>query len=54
VRSFLKENKDIFGRIDSELRKKLGIKVSDEVEIPEAPENGAAQAAAAVKSKRGS
>jgi len=53
VRSFLKENKDVFGRIDTELRKKLGIKVSDDVEIPEAPENGAAQAAAAVKSKRG-
>src|SRR5476649_583160 len=54
VRSFLKENKEVFGKIDSELRKKLGIKVSDDVEIPEAPENGAAQAAAAVKSKRGS
>jgi recombination protein RecA len=54
VRSFLKENKDVFARIDTELRKKLGIKVSDDVEIPEAPENGAAQAAAAVKAKRGS
>jgi recombination protein RecA len=54
VRTFLKENKDIFARIDTELRKKLGIKASEEVEIPEAPENGAAQAAAAVKSKRGS
>jgi recombination protein RecA len=54
VRSFLKENKDVFAKIDAELRKKLGIKVSDEVEIPEAPENGAAQAAAAVKTKRGS
>jgi len=54
VRGFLKENKEIFGRIDTELRKKLGIKVSDDVEIPEAPENGAAQAAAAVKTKRGS
>jgi recombination protein RecA len=52
VRAFLKENKDVFGKIDTELRKKLGIKVSDDVEIPEAPENGAAQAAAAVKSKR--
>jgi recombination protein RecA len=54
VRGFLKENKDVFARIDTELRKKLGIKVSDDVEIPEAPENGAAQAAAAVKTKRGS
>src|SRR6202021_1380215 len=53
VRSFLKENKDVFARIDSDLRKNLGLKASDDVEIPEAPENGAAQAAAAVKSKRG-
>ena len=54
VRSFLKENKEVFGRIDTELRKKLGIKISDDVEIPEAPEDGPAQAAAAVKTKRGS
>ena len=53
VRGFLKENKDIFARVDSELRKKLGIKPSDGVEIPEAPANGAAQAEAAVKTRRG-
>jgi len=53
VRNFLKENKDIFGRIDAELRKKLGIKASSDVEIPDVPVNGTAKAAEAVKSRRG-
>ena len=52
VRGFLKENKEIFGRIDSELRKKLGIKAANDVEIPEVPVNGTAKAAEAVKSPR--
>src|ERR1700734_3713976 len=30
VRAFLKDNKDVFGRVDAELRKKLGIKAADE------------------------
>ena len=54
VRTFLKENKDIFGRIDGELRKKLGIKALDEAEVPAAPANGAEKAADVVKSRRGS
>ena len=37
----------------SELRKKLGIKASSDVEIPEVPVNGTAKAAEAVKSRRG-
>ncbi len=53
VRNFLKENKEIFGRMDSELRKKLGIKAVSEVEIPEVPVNGTAKAAEVVKSRRG-
>ncbi len=53
VRGFLKENKDVFGRIDSELRKKLGIKASDGVDIPAVPEDGTEKAAEAVKPKRG-
>jgi recombination protein RecA len=53
VRNFLKENKEIFGRMDSELRKKLGIKAANDVEIPEVPVNGTAKAAEAVKSRRG-
>src|ERR1700682_1465442 len=32
VRNFLKENKDIFARVDTELRKKLGISGASEVE----------------------
>jgi recombination protein RecA len=55
VRNFLKENKDVFGRIDAELRKKLGIKTANDVEvvpIPEVPQNGAARAQEAVKTRR--
>jgi recombination protein RecA len=53
VRNFLKENKEIFGRMDSELRKKLGIKAANDVEIPEVPVNGMAKAAEVVKARRG-
>jgi recombination protein RecA len=53
VRGFLKENREIFGRIDSELRRKLGIKALDVADIPLAPEDGPELAAAAVKGKRG-
>lgn len=52
VRNFLKDNRDIFGRIDSELRKKLGLKKSDDVEVPAAPPNGAAQATEVVRGRR--
>src|SRR5271156_3985904 len=53
VRGFLKENREIFGRIDTELRKKLGIKALAEADVPQVPENGPEQAVAAVKTKRG-
>src|SRR5271156_583459 len=53
VRGFLKENKDIFARIDTELRKKLGIKALTDADVPQVPENGPEQAVAAVKTKRG-
>jgi recombination protein RecA len=53
VRTFLKENKDVFGRIDSELRKKLGIKTLDTADVPAVPEDGTEKAAEAVKPKRG-
>ena len=52
VRNFLKDNKEIFGRMDSELRKKLGLKKSDDVEIPAAPPNGATQATEVVRGRR--
>ena len=47
VRGFLKENRDIFGRIDTELRKKLSIGVSA-VPVPPIEEEGAIEQAVAV------
>ncbi|HEU5351367.1 MAG TPA: recombinase RecA [Terracidiphilus sp.] len=51
TRSFLKENKDIFAKMDGEVRKKLGIKTA-EAEVPEAPAGGEAQAKEAVRSRK--
>ncbi len=48
VRNFLKENRDIFGRIDGELRKKMGIGASAVTEIPPVPEEGLELATVAV------
>jgi recombination protein RecA len=52
VRNFLKENKDIFGRIDAEVRKKLNIGSALPADVPAAPVNGAAVAAEVIKGKR--
>ena len=53
VRSFLKENKDVFARVDSELRKKMGIGAAAvPVEVPPVPVNGASAAHEVVKGKR--
>jgi recombination protein RecA len=52
VRAFLKENKDVFGRVDSELRKKLGISGVASADIPPVPADGPVQAKEAVKSKK--
>src|SRR5246500_4119433 len=50
VRNFLKENKDVFSRIDAQLRKKLGIvPAGGAPEVPSVPVNGAAMAQEAVK-----
>ncbi len=51
VRTYLKENKDTFARIDTELRKKLGISgvVGD---IPAAPVDGEAVAKDVIKAKK--
>jgi recombination protein RecA len=54
VRGYLKENREIFNRIDTELRKKLGIKALTEADIPAVPESGPELAVAAVKTKRAS
>jgi recombination protein RecA len=53
VRNFLKENKDVFARIDTELRKKLNISNNGAgAEVPAVPANGATAATEAVKSSR--
>ncbi len=54
TRSFLKENKDIFAKMDAELRKKLNIgAASAKVEVPEVPATGPAEAKEAVRGRRG-
>ena len=53
VRNFLKENKDVFARVDAELRKKLNIASKSAPEVPAAPVNGAAAAQEVVKGRRG-
>ncbi len=53
VRNFLKENKDVFARIDAEVRKKLNIGASlPAADVPAAPVNGAAVAAEVIKGKK--
>ena len=52
VRNFLKENRDVFGRIDGELRKKMGISPLN-MPVPPIPEDGVEQAAAVVKGRKG-
>jgi len=53
VRTFLKDNKDTFAKIDSQLRKKLGIASASAVaEVPPVPVNGAVVAQEAVRPAR--
>ena len=52
TRSFLKENTDIFARMDAELRTKLKIGVT-KAEVPEVPAAGPAEAKEAVRVRRG-
>ena len=54
VRGFLKENKDVVARVDSELRKKLGIGAATvaAAEIPAVPVNGAVAAQEVVKGRK--
>ena len=53
TRGFLKENKDVFARMDAELRKKLNIGGSDKAEVPEAPPMGHIEAKEAVRARKG-
>ena len=52
VRTFLKENRDVFGRVDAELRKRLGVGAASNAPVPAVPEDGVEQAAAVVKGRR--
>src|SRR5208283_1950558 len=52
TRAFLKENKDVYAKIDGELRKRLSIGVA-KPEVPAAPAGGAAEAKEAVRGRKG-
>jgi recombination protein RecA len=52
TRNFLKENKDIFAKMDAEVRKKLNIGAI-KAEVPEVPATGPAEAKEAVRARRG-
>ena len=54
VRGFLKGNKEVFARVDAELRKKMGIGAAIvAAEVPAVPVNGAAAAHEVVKGRKG-
>ncbi len=54
VRQFFKDNKDVFGRVDTQLRQKLGIAPGalPAAEVPAAPVNGAILAQETVRAPR--
>jgi recombination protein RecA len=52
ARQFLKDNRDVFAKMDGELRKKLNIG-SAKAEVPEVPAGGETQAKEAVRGRRG-
>jgi recombination protein RecA len=51
TRTFLKENKEVYGRIDADLRKKLNIGGA-KVDVPEIPASGPAEAKEAVRGRK--
>jgi recombination protein RecA len=52
VRAFLKDNKDVFARVDGELRKKLGIAGVASADVPPVPADGPSQAKEVVRGKK--
>jgi recombination protein RecA len=52
TRGFLKENKDVYAKMDAELRRKLNIGAS-KAEVPEVPAAGPAEAKEAVRTRKG-
>ena len=53
TRTFLKDNKDIFIKMDGELRKKLGIGAVAKADVPDVPAGGATEAKEVVRPRRG-
>src|ERR1700677_801877 len=53
TRTFLKDNKDIFAKIDAELRKKLNIGAVANADVPEVPTGGHTEAKEAVRPRKG-
>ncbi|HUD14589.1 MAG TPA: recombinase RecA, partial [Terracidiphilus sp.] len=53
TRTFLKDNKDIFSKIDAELRKKLNIGAVAKADVPEVPAGGHTEAKEAVRTRKG-
>jgi recombination protein RecA len=51
VRGFLKEHKDIYIKMDAQVRQKLGIGAATKAEIPEVPADGPAQAQQVIRKK---
>jgi len=54
TRTFLKENKEIFAKMDAELRKVLNIgNLAAKAEVPEIPVSGPAEAKEVVRGRKG-
>ncbi len=53
TRTFLKENRDIFAKMDAQVRKQLGIGAAAVAEVPEVPVAGPAEAKEAVRVRKG-
>ena len=53
TRTFLKDNKDIFAKMDAELRKKLGIGAAAKADVPEVPATGHTEAKEAIRPRKG-
>jgi recombination protein RecA len=52
TRGFLKENKDVYAKMNAELRNRLGIGAA-KADVPEAPAGGAAEAKEVVRGRKG-
>jgi recombination protein RecA len=52
VRTFLKDHKDVFAKLDGQVRQKLGIGAGAKADVPEVPADGPVAAQQAVRAKR--